>query len=173
MADVLSRNGWIVPLSNRTVQVPYRSAEAWISALRESGPGTVLLSLVRQTASESLFEAMVDGKLDHRKVAEASYTLIECATGRKWWEAVRLLEASIRPDVLGRTVLAGMDPWSLTPGQWCAGVYAIFTEGLDKNALFKFEAMLGDPPAGVEDDDWATEDFDAMVAAARSMPGQR
>lgn len=173
MADLLSRNGWTVPLTDQSVRVPYRPAEAWISALQESGPGTVLLSLAGTTSAESLLDGMADGELDHQEVAAASHRLIEYATGRKWWEAVRLLAASVRPDVLGRTVLAGMDPWSLTPGQWCAGVYAIFTDGLDKDGLFKFDAMLGDPPEGVEDDDWATDDFDSMVAAARSMPGQR
>lgn len=173
MPDVLSRNGWTVPLADQTVRVPYRPAEAWITTLQESGPGTVLLSLARTGASERLVDAMVDGTVDHVSVADASHKLIEYATGRRWWEAVRLLQASVRPDVLGRTVLAGMDPWSLTPGQWCAGVYTIFTDGLDKDGLFKFDAMLGDPPEGVDEDDWVTEDFDAMVAAARAMPGQR
>ena len=44
---------------------------------------------------------------------------------------------------------------------------------MGKDDLFKFDAMLGDPPEGVEDDEWAMEDFDAMVAAARAMPGQK
>lgn len=173
MPDVLSRAGWTVPVMGQSIRVPFRPAEAWVSALGRGGVETLLLDLAQPASSEVLIDGMATGDLDHAGVAGASQKLIEYATGRRWWEAVRLLQASVRPDVLGRTVLAGMDPWSLTPGQWCAGVYAIFTDGLDKDGLFKFDAMLGDPPEGVDEDDWADEDFDAMVAAARAMPGQR
>ncbi len=173
MADLISRSGWSVPFSGTSVRVPFCPAERWISALQESGPATLLAVLARPATGESILDTLAAGEAGEDDLSTASYKLIEYATGYKWWEAFRLMTVSVRPDVLGRTVLAGMDPWFLTPGQWCSGVYALFTKDMGKDDLFKFDAMLGDPPEGVDDDEWATEDFDAMVAAARAMPGQK
>jgi hypothetical protein len=111
------------------------------------------------------------GNLTQDDVFQTSYKLLEECTGRRWWQAARILLTGEAPDFLGRATLAGMDPWNLTVGQWCSGLYALLTQNLDEPGRFKVDAQLSMPPAGVDDDDWADDDFDQMVASARNMPG--
>lgn len=175
MTSLINRNGWNAQIQGYGyVSISFRPAGAWIEALSDSNAGYIVVPMARGTTRDILLDAMADSEITDDQVAAASYKLISDVTGYKWWEAVRLMLVSVRPDVLGRTVIRGMDPWSLTVGQWCAGVYALLTENMGKDDLFKFESMLGDPPEGADDDDeWDTEEFNSMVAAARAMPGQK
>lgn len=167
-----SQDPIVVAVGSHRVHVPHRNAAEWVDAMqRRNGPGGVLLELCRENTHDILKDALITGDVSAQDVVEASHRLIETAIPYRWWEATRLLVLSADTGVLGRTVLAGMDPWELTAAQWCAGVYAICTEHADEKGKFKFDAMLSNPPEGVDDDSWGEESFDAMVAQARRMPG--
>lgn len=167
-ATHLNVGGW-------PVQVPHRVAGEWMSALfRCSDPGDLLMRLISPADTDLLFQRLVDGRTTAKELHGASYEMIRRSCPyREWWKSVRLMVLSAEPDVCGRTATAGLDPWTLTAGQWVTGVYAMITEGVPKDKLFQFDSSLEMVPPGVEDDTWGTDDFDAMVRQARMMPGMR
>lgn len=155
--------------------VPHAPAAKWIDAVISSpDPGKIILHLATEEAADQILDRMISGHLDPSDLDKASYGLIRQACPYpEWWKSVRLLVLSTGADVCGRTVAAGMDPWSLTAGQWVTGVYAMLAEGIPKDKLFQFDSSLEAVPPGVEDDVWGADDFDAMVQQARMMPGMR
>ena len=162
-----------VDLGGERVAIPHRNAVEWINAIHgpQSVAGLVVI-LARETSRELILDALSTGDLENEQLSKASYDLLKMAAPfYSWWVTAKLLILSGKPEVLGRTVLAGMDPWSLTVAQWVTAIYALLTEHADEKGRFKFDAMLQTPPAGIEDDDWGDESFDAMVAQARRMPG--
>ena len=141
----------VVPLAGESVSVPHRNAADWVAAAyQRNGPGGMLLELCRETTRSILRDELISGSVTVEQIAEASHQLMQEAIPYRWWEATRLLLVSGDPSVLGRTVVAGMDPW----------------EG-----RLKFDAMLSQAPAGYEDDSWGEESFTAMINEARRMPG--
>lgn len=161
-----------MPVAGRPFTVRRPSAAEWVEAmLCGQGPDGLLLELADRADAEELKDALAVGNLEPHHVTEASHELLTEAIPYKWWESARLLILSSRADIVGRTVVAGMDPWKLTPAQWCAGVYRLCTENMDEKGLFKFDAAISSPPAGVDDMEWGEESFDVMVAQARQMPG--
>lgn len=103
--------------------------------------------------------------------AESRRILAE-QTGRKWWEAGRLLATSEAPEVLGRMTLSGIDPWTVSVGQWCAAVYALCTQHQDQQGRLKFDFSLSIPPRGFEDEwDDGSDDSDQIEAAVARMMG--
>lgn len=165
-----------VQMGEYTTVVPHRNAAEWVDAVHIGhGPDSVAVLLSRETTREILYDALAVGDITREEMADASHNLISQAVdGYQWWKTARLLLLSATPGALGHTVVRGMDPWTLTVTQWCAGVYTIFTENADEKAKGRFDASLEARPPGVEDDgDWGADAFDAMVNAARSMPGMR
>lgn len=154
--------------------IPHRNAAEWINALSLSdGPNMAAVNLARETSREILLDQMAAGEITTEEVAEASWSLLATGTGYKWWEGARLLLGSSNPSILGRTVVTGMDPWTLTAAQWCAGVYQLCTEEADDRGRLKFDASLSMPPQGIQDDDdsWGAQSLGDMMAQARQMPG--
>ena len=161
-----------VYVNGSPIPVPHRTAAVWVDAMhRRNGPGGMLLELCREKTADVLREALITGDITAEQVVAASQDLMQQAIPYKWWESSRLLLLSASTDVLGRTVVKGIDPWDLTAAQWCTGIYTLCTEHADEQGKFKFDAMLATPPAGIEDDDFGDDSFDAMVAQARRMPG--
>lgn len=170
----LSRALVPVSIAGRRYTVAHLSVSQWAEAMHgASGPYECIIPALHHRDREEVLDLMASGLLTAEDVHGASQRLLELVCPYRWWETYRLLMASMRPAVLGRTVVSGMDPDTLTLAQWCAGVFCLFTENLDAPGRFKFEAQLADPPDGVDDgDDWAYQDFEQMVAQARAMPGQ-
>jgi hypothetical protein len=163
-----------VSVGGRRFTVPFRNAADWTVAMETaSGPYDCLLYLLEWRDRDQLLDGLAFGTVDASDLHSASHRLTEECSPYRWWETYRLLMVATRPTVLGRTVVKGMDPYSLTVAQWCSGIFSLLTEHLDDSGRFKFEAQLADPPDGVDDgDDWAYQDFEQMVAQARAMPGQ-
>jgi hypothetical protein len=156
------------------VAIPYAPASDWIMAVLTGGPDTMVHTLCRAKDRAPLIDALINDVITAEDLSQASYDALDSVAPFRWWETTRLIMLSAAQAFTGRTVVAGMDPSALTIGQWCAGVYHLATENADDKGKFKFDAMLSDPPAGVEDDDdWGTGDSAALFAAARSMPGQK
>jgi hypothetical protein len=166
-----------VELNGVRIPVPHHCAADWIQAVSaSSGPSAVLVQLVRANTHEFIMDDMAIGGTTGEELAAASYDLIkQTVPAFDWWATYRLLVLSATDRmIVGRTVLAGFDPWSLSAAQWCSGVYAMILENADKKDEFKFEAALFEVPEGVEQDsEWADMTFDQMVASARSTPGIR
>jgi len=172
VTSLLARAGTRVRVGGRALEIPYRPAAEWVMALDR------LPVLVHQLASPEVREVLARMVFDRhpRAVqdmeAESRRILAE-ATGRPWWEAGRLLNTSSSPDVLGRMILKGADPWLRTVGEWCAATYALCVDGASEEARLRFDFQLSIPPAG-EEDQWDDGvDPAAAMAQIAAMTGRQ
>jgi hypothetical protein len=172
VSDPYARAGLAVELGGRSLAVPYAPADRWVSCVVES-PMTIVVGLTSDRDGTAVVERVIDGVITPEDVSAAAYRLLEEAVPYRWWKTVRLLSLSTRDDIVGHLVLAGADPRSLTVAQWCMTVYTLVTRNCDAKERFKTDVAFDDPPPGVVDDQWMSDDdFSAMVAQARAMPGQ-
>lgn len=157
------------------LSIPFAWAAEWVECvLSPAGTSALLVGLAPNGEGDRLVNILISEGVTVAQLQQASYDLLGAASPYKWWKTARLLALSSRDDIAGHLTLAGLDPWNLTVAQWVTAVYALCTKGADAKARFKFDAPLDDPPAGIVDDQWMSEDnFAAMVAAARSAPGQK
>lgn len=164
---------WVV-VAGQHRRVP-REAAPWISCvLAPTGVTSLVVGLGDDRWGEWMLSGIADGTVPLEEVRDAAYELLGTASPYKWWKTARLLALSSRDDIAGHLTLAGLDPWNLTVAQWVTAVYALLTKNADAKAKFKIDAPLDDPPAGVVDDEWMSEEaFAAMVAQARNSPGQK
>lgn len=173
MIDLLSHDAITVHVRGAAVIVPYTPAARWSAAVTGAqGPGGALMRLASPEARDTLTDGLLYGNTTAQDLFTASYEAIRQATGRSWWEAARLLGLGSDARTLGPMVLAGVDPWSLTAGQWCAAIYTLYTQNQKPDDVFKFDVAIGAAPAGVEDE-WGDDDYEAAVKVARSLPGMK
>jgi hypothetical protein len=171
--DLLSHDAITVQVRGIGAVVPYASAARWSAAVTgPQGIGGTLMRLATPDTRDTLTQGLLYGDLTADDVFTASHDAIRLATGRSWWASARLLGLGSDSRTLGAMVLAGVDPWALTAGQWCAAIYTLHTQNQKAEDVFKFDALLNDPPAG-EVDEWGDDDYEAAVQAARSLPGMK
>ena len=175
MSNPYARDPLGVDLKGLHVRVDWAPADRWIECTTSSaGLIGILTGLTDEETGDRLVERVLDGAVSPEEVASAAYGLIGQAVPYRWWKTVRLLALSTRDDIAGHLTLEGVDPRRLTVAQWCAAVYVLVTRNADGKERFKVDVAFDDPPAGVVDNDWMNEeDFNAMVAQARSVPGQK
>lgn len=166
----LSRDPLTVEVSGVRVEIPFRPAGAWAVAMDH--PGWLALLLADRDGQEIMADLLVDYPDARVDVRRESLRILSESTGRKWWEAARLIVTSASPEVLGRMVLAGVDPWSRSIGEWCAAAYTVCTKGHDDKGRLKFDFRLSIPPRGYEDE-WDDEGDDPEVTmkAVRAISG--
>lgn len=174
MSNPYAREPLGVALAGLEIRVPWAAADRWIdSATSSVGPIGVLTGLTDDVTADRVIELAIDGRSDPEEIASAAYDLIGQAVPYRWWKTVRLLALSTRDDIAGHLTLSGVDPRSVTVAQWCMAVYVLITRNADGKEKFKVDAAFDDPPPGIVDDEWMSDDdFNAMVASARAMPGQ-
>jgi hypothetical protein len=173
MPDTLAairRTPTTVEVAGHPVTVPYRTAGDWLVALADSRPSLALMRVADEPSRAWLIKQLARGVLD-ADAAAASYEALAQAGGRPWWETQRLLVLGAEPSVLGHLVLAGVDPWERSVGEWCAAVYTLMTRNAKPEDAFKIDSQLAAPPPGFEDEWDDDADFEAMATAARNMPG--
>lgn len=152
------------------VPLPHRPAAVWAQGVGHIG------SLLAELADPDVRDMLADVVMTHPQgvddLRRESFRLLSEATGRQWWEAARLIATAASPQVLGRLVLAGVDPWSRTVGEWVAATYSLCIKGADEKGRMRFELSLSVPPAGYEDA-WDDEgdDAEATLAAVSAMMG--
>jgi hypothetical protein len=161
--DALSRSG----------TVPNPSARTWILAcLSDSLPWSVFPGLLPEAENGQIIDVLVAGEDHDFEFRVAGFKAIAQASGREWWEALRLVNMVDDPVMLGRLTVAGVDPERLSFAAWCAAVYHLATDGADQKERFKFDSKLMAPPSMPEAFEAAQEDdFAAMVMMARNLPG--
>jgi hypothetical protein len=160
--SLLSRDPLTVQVAGRRITVPYRPAAEWVMAVSRLG------SLAGAFLSEQERDDLIDLVMTHpsagMELEQESLQLLSRATGRKWWESARLMTTSAAPDVLGRMILAGVDPWSRSVGEWVSAVYALCVKGQDEKGRLRFDFMLSIPPPEYEDE-WDDDGDDPTVVA--------
>lgn len=169
-----SRDPLQIEVAGRPIEVPYAPAAVWIDALLTgSGTSALLVALTDEETGDRILSALLDGELSPAEVQQGSYDLLGVAAPFTWWKTVRLLSTAGRDDLAGHLVLSGVDPWQRSTAEVVCAVYTLLTKNSDASGRFKIDAQIDDPPPGIVDDQWMSEDdFAAMVAAARNSPGQ-
>lgn len=168
---LLARSPVEVVIARHRILIPYRPAGAWVVAMEH--PGWIAATLADDEDRERIADLLLAGDLARGDVRAESLRILSEVSGRKWWEAGRLIATSATPEVLGRLVLAGADPWTRSLGEWCAAVYALCVKGQDEKGRVKFDFQLTMPPRGYEDEwDDDGDDPTATMAAVQSLMGK-
>jgi len=166
---MISRTPVNLAVAGVRVEVPYAPAGAWMVELRQ--PFTVALTMSDTASQDRLLDAMVERGGVAGPLRTASLDLLRQVSGRPfWWETLRLAGLGAG-DLLGEMTLRGVDPWSVSLGQWCSAVYAACTRNAKLEDVLKFDAQLGFPPPGYEDEWDDGVDLDATEAAMANFAG--
>jgi hypothetical protein len=124
-------------------------------------------------ARDLLADLLMEDPRAYSELRSESLRILGEAGGRKWWEVGRLLSTSASPEVLGRLVLAGVDPWNRSVGEWCAATYALCVKGRDEKGRLKFDFSLSIPPQEFEDEWDDGDDPAAVMAGLAGLTGER
>lgn len=169
---LISRAPVRVCVGGRDLLLPYRPAAEWMAATRR------LPGLVSQLATPEQREVLITLVMDQPGAAadlpREGRRILGEATGRKWYQALRLINTAADPEALGRLLLAGLDPWERTIGEWCAATYALAVKGADEKQRGRLDFRLALPPRGFEDewDDDGGLDPEATLSAVQALTGQ-
>lgn len=167
--SVLSRGPLTVTVAGAQISLPYRPAAAWVAGMEQ------INALVGELADAGGREALADLLVEYPQAVDdllqESLRILAEATGRKWWEAGRLLSTSVSPEALGRLVLAGVDAHQRSVGEWCAAVYALCVKGQDEKGRLKFDFSLSIPPPGYEDEWDDGYDVGSAADAVKALMG--
>lgn len=163
-----SREPLSITVAGARFQVPYRPAALWVDAIEN--PRALASRLAEPEDREALADLLIDVRSAREDLKRESFRILGEATGRAWWEAGRLLNTSVQPEVLGRLVLSGVDAWTRSVGEWCAAVYALCVKGQDEKGRVRFDFTLSVPPPGYEDAwDDGTNDAESTAAFLASL----
>lgn len=170
--DALLRDPVSITICGTHVLLPYRPAADWIRALRKIQ--TLAVALADDRGRDVILDLVIDNPLAHHEIEAESLRILGEAANRNWWGTARLLATSATPEVLGRLVLAGVDPHARSVGEWCAAVYSVCVKGQDEKGRIRFDFSLAVPPTGYEDA-WDDEGVDPveMAKAAAAMTRKR
>lgn len=169
---VLSRGPVVVMLRGVMVTLPFRPAAVWCQSLDRLD--LLIPALADDEGRDAISDLVIEGRLSRDELQAEAFQILQQASGRKWWEAGRLMSTSLSTAILGRLVLAGVDPWQRSVGEWCAAVYALCTKSADEKSLLKFDFSLSVPPPGF-DDEWDDGDIDpdAAMASVQGLSNKR
>lgn len=159
-SDLLSRAPVGVTVAGAHIALAWAPAAVWMRGLDSRR------TIVTELATPEQREVLADLILEHEgavaDLRDESRRILAEATGRRWWEAAKLVNTARSGEALGRMVLAGVDPWSRSIGEWCAAVYALAAKGRDEKARLKLDFELALPPPG-EEDAWDDDGDDAAA----------
>lgn len=160
---------------SRTWVIPALPARDWIEAVAAVRcPWSIFPGLLTSADMDQALDPILDGSADDFEMRVAGFEAIHLASGRPWWEAMRLVRMADDDlgDMVGRLAVAGIDPGTVPFALWCAAVYHLATKGADQKELLKFNNRLQAPPSMPEAFEASDQDdFAAMVEMARSLPG--
>jgi len=163
-----SREPLSITVAGTRFTVPYRPAAVWVDAI--DNPRSLAARLAGPGDREILADLVIDVPGARAELERESLRILGEAAGRSWWEAGRLLNTSVQPEVLGRLVLSGVDAWTRSVGEWCAAVYALCVKGQDEKGRIRFDFTLSVPPPGYEDAwDDGTSDQESTAAFLASV----
>lgn len=155
-----------------------RGARPWVTAVLPDPMYPSVLRLMTPGGYELLMDRVEDGDVSPADLQRIASLAVKEAGGRPWWETVTLVRsvfaAPSSDRLLGSLILRGVRLDDLTLAEFCAAVWARLTENADDKQLFKLEAQLSVPPPGADLEDLdEPQDFSAVAARMRAMPGVR
>lgn len=157
-----------VDLGDRRFIIPALPARDWLEILLEEeiSPEDIFPGLCDSDDIVAVNLMLAQGQVTMDEMAAALYSVIEAASGRKWWVTLRLC-TTIRAGwdrVGGRLASHGVTPFDVSLSYWLDGAYdailGILGE-MDPKAIGTFTARLIQPPPGL-----AKQAFEAQRSRA-------
>lgn len=130
------------------VTVPPMTAAGWLACIGGRPVEDVIPGSLSPEDRADVAIAMVQGLVTARDVERAAREAMAAASGRTWWETMRIAGGSLHPTVFGELTLRGVDAERVTLAAWCAAVFALAVRGKDDKERGKFEFDLMRPPPG-------------------------
>ena len=161
-----------VTVSGHDFLIPWRPAGEWMA--HADRLSVLAARLLDPEQREVLADLLLADPAARDELRRESYRILSAATGRRWWEASKLMASAASPETLGRLTLAGVDPWSRSIGEWVAAVYALYVKGADAKQRLRTDFEISIPPQGYEDawdDDGSGDDPNAVADAMAAMMG--
>jgi hypothetical protein len=150
-----------VTVGGVTVTVEAAMADRWLDAITGNPMTSVVPGMCSAEDRRAVGLALIGGELSDGDLWEAASAAIAEASGRPWWEAVRLAGIADQNRVLlGLMTLEGVHAHTVTLGAWCDAAFVTVLRNMDEKKRTRFEADLMIPPGGSVDD---LTSFDAVV----------
>lgn len=163
-----------VDLAGRRWLIPAVDAATWLEILLDDplDPEALFPGLCGPEVIVEVNDLIILGEITMDQMQEAIFDVIEAASGRKWWVALRLCKA-IRGGwdrVGGELASHGVTPFGVSLSYWLDGAFATSFRILaeqDPRAAADFTKKLTTPPPGLAMEnfnrDRATEAFRAAM----------
>jgi hypothetical protein len=147
--------------------MPAYLADRWLVAVSSEVVRGVIPGLLTPDDGSLVVAAMMAGELTIQDLERAALDAIAHASGRQWWEAVRLVGWADQStgEMYGNLILRGVHPDRVTFAAWCAAMLAFVMTGRELKDRQKIEFDLMIPPPSVADE---TIEWDSGVPAGFS-----
>lgn len=161
-----------VDVAGHHLLIPAMPAAEWLSILMSDDLdlSDVFPGLLNQVDMEAVEDIILDGYLGMEDLEEIIFGVIETASARHWWVALRLIEtARTEWDVLGAELgLRGVDPTHISLSHWLDILLLVTIRSMDPKDVQMFCMRLEAPPlsAQVEESEMEMSES-AFMAMAR------
>ncbi len=168
-----------VEVAGEVFLLPAAPAVDWLRIFLASNPtlDDVLPGMAGPQCRTHLYRAMMMGQFTTEEWKELLFDIIEAVSGRRWWQALNLINAMKEPvnwtPVHGHLLLRGIDVRQVSLAAWLDATYALVTENMDKDEKIKFQLAIDTVPDNVSPEDAIDEAeqeraFLAMMQAVQS-----
>lgn len=172
-ADIeVELGGWLYVITARP-------AADWMVALMK-GPAAIVPGMLASDDRAELLRDFLRGRVTQEEMSEAAHDVLEAASGRRWWEAERLVVSAMQGDswpvVHGELVLRGVDLEKISLGALWNALYSLVIQNTEEAKRPKIEFEISKPPPGVSADELydpedAEDSFMAALAHEQRMSG--
>lgn len=161
-----------VTFHGREYEIPALPAADWLSVLmvEQFHLDDVFPGLLDEEEQEAVADALMQGGEDADDLIQFCLDIVETASARYWWVAMRLIEiARTSWDVVGAELgLRGVDASRISLSSWLDQLLLVILRGMESKDISMFTMKLESPPpqAEVEPEDMVMS-RDAFLAMAR------
>lgn len=159
----------VVTCCGRDLEIPALAAVDWLAILMPSEPhlDDVFPGLLHDDDADWVEEQIVSGDLGIIEFRELVFAVIETASARRWWVALRLIDLARRSwDAIGAEMLArGVDAGVISLSAWLDVLLITMLRNMDQKDVTMFTMRLEAPPADEQVDSEGPEmDRSAFMA---------
>lgn len=159
-----------VRVGGKTISVPALSAADWLDHLMRVDDtlflDDIFPGLLTEADHDMVMDAYFEGKIQPQDLEDIGFRVIEAASGRHWWVAMRIISV-VRENwdtIGGEFALQGVNPSNLSLAGWLDAATLLLIRGMgDNNKINQFFIRLEKAPEGVETEE-PTVDVDAFMS---------
>lgn len=161
-----------VTVSGGEVEIPALSAADWLAVLMVESVelDDIFPGLLSEEDTDLVEEAILSGSMELQEFRDLVLGVIETASARRWWVALRLVEvARTSWDVIGgEMILRGVDAESLSLSAWLDVLLLTILRNMEPKDTQMFTMRLETPPpeekgAAVEELEMSQDAFMAIA----------